>query len=470
MKKILFFCFITLIMLTACTGKSTNSTKETDNNPVDTTENLVEVEETDDAEPTEENQEEPPSALSWEEIRSVPPFPQTVEQIVNYPVGMFAADSEDYKLDDAHEYVLQLPRLNEDASEEELIAITNYLYSLFHVGYQDPQSVIKSLAISSSDNPGEIAAPEIQKEQYNVLIALDASGSMGAYLGSRTRMEVAKAAIKEFTESLPEDANVALRVYGHKGSGSSADKPISCEANEVVYGFTPYDKQELEKALNPIQPAGWTPLAAALEQAGKDLEKFSTENSRNIIYFVSDGVETCGGNPIEAAKSIQSLGIDTVVNIIGFAVENHEKDDFRAVAKAAGGVYADAYNQQQLKEQFDKAVDEAREWTSWFRSTRGELFDTRIQNRLDISDWSHNHLNRAILVTSAIHQASAHLRVHEYVTTEQRRFIDNHARDIRHIEEEKVREYREMLRQINEDDYTKQLEEIEKLYRKSQGE
>ncbi|OXT11546.1 amino acid dehydrogenase, partial [Bacillus sp. OG2] len=94
------------------------------------------------------------------------------------------------------------------------------------------------------------------------------------------------------------EANVGLRVYGHKGTGSDADKKMSCASNELVYAPQPYNEAELSKALNKFKPAGWTPLAQSLMEAQKDLEAYKGEKNKNIVYVVSDGIETCDGNPV----------------------------------------------------------------------------------------------------------------------------------------------------------------------------
>ncbi|QGS68314.1 hypothetical protein CV093_06075 [Oceanobacillus sp. 143] len=47
---------------------------------------------------------------------------------------------------------------------------------------------------------------------------------MGNYEGERTRMDLAKEAIQQFVENLPEEATISLDVYGHIGTGSNADK------------------------------------------------------------------------------------------------------------------------------------------------------------------------------------------------------------------------------------------------------
>ena len=63
------------------------------------------------------------------------------------------------------------------------------------------------------------------------------------------------------------------------------------------------------------------------------------ENVENIIYVVSDGIETCGGDPVKAAQAAAISGYRAIVNIIGFDVDNAGQRALKKVAKAGGGKY-----------------------------------------------------------------------------------------------------------------------------------
>ncbi len=101
------------------------------------------------------------------------------------------------------------------------------------------------------------------------MVILDASGSMANYEGSVTRMDAAKKAITEFVKTLPGDANVGLRIYGHKGTGNDSDKALSCSSSELIYPLSNYNAANFEQALSKAVPAGWTPIGHALNEAKK---------------------------------------------------------------------------------------------------------------------------------------------------------------------------------------------------------
>jgi Ca-activated chloride channel homolog len=78
------------------------------------------------------------------------------------------------------------------------------------------------------------------------------------------------------------------------------------------------------------------PLAASIAAAEKDLQG---KEGNNVVYIVSDGIETCDGNPVEAAKKLHESNIKAEVNIIGFDVDNKGQQQLKAVAEAGGGEF-----------------------------------------------------------------------------------------------------------------------------------
>ncbi|MFE5278834.1 hypothetical protein ACFQ9F_31395, partial [Bacillus cereus] len=185
--------------------------------------------------------------------------------------------------------------------------------------------------------------------------------------------------ITEFAASLPEGANIALRVYGHKGTEKEKDKELSCSSNELIYDMQAYEQNALQQALSGVNPAGWTPLADAIEQAKNDLSQYNSESNTNIIYLVSDGIETCNGDPIAKAKELAGSNIQPIVNVIGFDVDSKGQQQLKEVAEAAKGIYENARNAEELKQQLQKAKDVADKWKEW----KEKSINTANSNRLD---------------------------------------------------------------------------------------
>lgn len=204
---------------------------------------------------------------------------------------------------------------------------------------------------------------------------------MAGRVDGGVKMDLAKEAVKDFASQLPEGTNINLLVYGHKGSNSESDKKISCASKEVVYPMGKYDSSTFQDALNKFQPTGWTPLAASIELAKDHLEKAAGDGqSKNLVYIVSDGIETCDGDPVKEAKELNQSDVSAVVNIIGFDVDNAGQQALKKAAQAGGGSYKTVDSANDLKYQLRKErLKLQEEWQQW-------LLDSHDDNQEQLHD------------------------------------------------------------------------------------
>ncbi len=208
------------------------------------------------------------------------------------------------------------------------------------------------------ENCGNGANGEDLDKQVNTLLMLDASGSMRANAGGERKIDAAKGSLKQFVSGAPEAVKMGFLVYGHKGNNTPAGKPESCAENGVEL-LAPIGEVstagDFDQTLGRFEPTGWTPIGLALEKAR---EAFAGKTGQNRIIMVSDGIETCGGNPVEVARALHSEGINVTVDVVGFDVGSKEQQQLRAIAKAGGGEYFDAKTRSELDAYFKKQ-DEA---------------------------------------------------------------------------------------------------------------
>ena len=102
-----------------------------------------------------------------------------------------------------------------------------------------------------------------------------------------------------------------------------------------------------------ITPRGWTPIYGSLLSAKDD---FIAGQDNNVV-LVSDGIETCGGDPCAAAKQLRESGIALTIHVVGFDVDNATRTQLQCVANAASGRYYDAKNGQELANALNSAVN-----------------------------------------------------------------------------------------------------------------
>nr|WP_186324759.1 VWA domain-containing protein [Paenibacillus bovis] len=255
-----------------------------------------------------------------------------------------------------------------------------------------------------------------------------------------------------------------------KELGNQSDKSLSCSSTEVVYELSPYDQEQFSTVLHDIEPAGWTPLAASIAATYEDLQ--AAEGMENIIYIVSDGVETCDGDPAEEAKKLNSSNIKAVVNIIGFDVDNAGQNELMAVAEAGKGKYMTVTSQQELEEFFTSEQRELeKEWLQWQAENVSNYYKTELEKRKQV------HAIKNAIYEKANEEMEKLLALTDFMQTEldldadSKRKIDkairNRNNDIRTYAREKenqyIREIQEQARESREDVRKKGEEEREKM-------
>lgn len=222
------------------------------------------------------------------------------------------------------------------------------------------------------EKPASLGEREL-KENINVQLILDASGSMQDETGGERKMDAARRVLTDFIATLPETANVALRVYGHVGSSEESDQARSCVASELILPFQKLDQEKFVDAVNSFEPRGWTPVAGSLEKARGDFARFDPESNSNFVYMVSDGIETCGGDPVAEARGLAGDDIRAEVNIVGFDADPEAARQLREAALGGGGSYYGADNAEELNEVFRERFDWS-EWTAYYNCIRGEAY------------------------------------------------------------------------------------------------
>lgn len=268
--------------------------------------------------------------------------------------------------EETNELNKELTSLPKDLSAEQIyVQLLKLQAQSYKEAVSKLEGIIPELAIKGQNNE-TVHSIKPKDKSLNVEILLDASGSMAGKVNGEIKMEVAKKAIYNYLDKIPDNANVMLRVYGHKGSNNENDKSLSCGFSEVMYPLQPYNKEQFNAALSKFDPKGWTPLALAIESVNDDFKEYTGDENLNVVYIVSDGEETCGGDPVNAAKNLNKSNTHAVVNIIGFDVKNSEQQQLKNTAEAGKGNYATVSNADELYQTLNKEFEKLyKEWENW---------------------------------------------------------------------------------------------------------
>lgn len=188
----------------------------------------------------------------------------------------------------------------------------------------------------------------------DIELILDASGSMAALTEGSSQIAIAKKSIQSTIAGIPANIPVAFRVYGHRVPKS--DKENSCKDTELVIPFGSLNVASFTAKLDALNPNGYTPIAYSLRAAAQD---FLGKESQHVIILVSDGEETCGGDPVAEAKNLLAQGFKVTIHTIGFRVDATTKAQLMAISGATGGAYFDAKDAASLTQNLTQATQKA---------------------------------------------------------------------------------------------------------------
>ncbi len=190
---------------------------------------------------------------------------------------------------------------------------------------------------------------QAQETTYpDTIIVLDVSNSMWGQIDGVAKISIAQDVISELTTDLQEPIQFGLMAYGHR-------RKTDCGDIELVLPVAPMDADAFGRAVRSLSPTGRTPLTAAVQQAAEQLNY--TETSARVI-LISDGIESCEGDPVALASELAGNALDLTVHVIGFDLQDGvDQDGLRALAMQNHGLFLTPDTADQLKSNLDTMMD-----------------------------------------------------------------------------------------------------------------
>ncbi len=214
-----------------------------------------------------------------------------------------------------------------------------------------PKNIIAVLVAASMlvlyANP-DCAAADRGERAINILFLIDISGSMTELLGGSVRkIDAAKQVLAETLSNMADDINLGLRVFGQ-----------NCHQSTLLVPIGQGNRQLILQQSQRLVPSGSTPLAYALTQTDAD---FGVLKGSRIVILITDGIETCGGNPCLAVRQLNGVGVKLKVDIVGLDLQNDRpaREQLNCIAEASGGRYYDASTAAELINHIKRSVDRA---------------------------------------------------------------------------------------------------------------
>lgn len=178
-------------------------------------------------------------------------------------------------------------------------------------------------------------------QDRGTILVLDGSGSMWAELPEgRSRIEVARDVLSDFLSARDAAQPLGVIAYGHNRSGD-------CSDIETIAPMAIHDGQDLGLRLRALMPRGKTPLADALRRAAAEIPSAAEEAD---IVLVTDGLETCGGDPCAVAAELAAQGVPIRAHVVGFGLTEGEVQQIACVAEQTGGLILATQSGEELSE------------------------------------------------------------------------------------------------------------------------
>jgi Ca-activated chloride channel family protein len=174
------------------------------------------------------------------------------------------------------------------------------------------------------------------------------------------RIFEARRAMADAIPAIAENRRLGLVIYGPNGVDE-------CTGLDVRFPPIADAAPRILNDVNSLEPTGSTPLTEAVKLAAQTLD-YQTRPA--TILLVTDGKETCGGEPCELAADLATNGFDTTVHVIGFKVRGSffswERDTgnsyteaesvSRCLADITGGTYFNVETLDQLIDALRKTL------------------------------------------------------------------------------------------------------------------
>jgi Ca-activated chloride channel family protein len=194
-----------------------------------------------------------------------------------------------------------------------------------------------SSALGGGDTP---SSPKCFED---AMLVFDASGSMSGMeeWGSSsltTRIDDARKALAESLPRVTPLRRLGLLTYGPGPVGRCTNILLNLRPE---FNAGPAIMAEV----NAITPDGRTPLTSAVQQAAEVLD-YRTKAA--LVVLLTDGSETCGGQPCALARELKATGKAITVHVIAYRLQDiiSTRDqgitDMKCLAAQTGGQFIGA--------------------------------------------------------------------------------------------------------------------------------
>lgn len=160
------------------------------------------------------------------------------------------------------------------------------------------------------------------------LFIIDASGSMNEYLGIYQKIHLAKKHVSRYVSTLSPETEIGFLAYGNRVPG--------CSSSRLYHPLEAGNPDTFKNRLFGLTPSGATPLAESIRIAGSLLSQRKKETE---IILVTDGVESCYGDPKKELQILKQKGIPFKFHVLGLGLKPNEEQQMKMLTEEGDGTY-----------------------------------------------------------------------------------------------------------------------------------
>jgi Ca-activated chloride channel family protein len=208
-----------------------------------------------------------------------------------------------------------------------------------------PVAAVLPLVLCASGLAASKTQKTTSKCDTDAMIVFDASGSMTGMGFGETSVRRIEQVRRALATVLPEVApmrKIGLVVFG-------PGRRRQCENIDLRLPPSANAAKRIMSEVDALQPYGQTPLTSAVGAAAEALD---FRDKPAVIVLLTDGDETCQGDPCALANRLKAEGHDVTVHVIGYMLEQGTLPTggqfARCLSEGTGGMFVSTNNTEEL--------------------------------------------------------------------------------------------------------------------------
>lgn len=201
-------------------------------------------------------------------------------------------------------------------------------------------------------------------------LLVDYSGSMSNWI------KIGISTLEEVLPRLSRHSAIGLRTFS--GTLQNQKYGTTCKTTHKLAEFDRNNSNIIVSGLKSAKVGGSTPIEFALQTTveldfDKGKNSYQYRKNKKKIVLVTDGVDTCGGDPCEYIRRLMSTRKDIIIDVIQLG----NSKDLTCLAKQTGGTHYNVSTPSEFKVALEESIE-----------TNDAVFEISSDNEVSYTDKS----------------------------------------------------------------------------------